>query len=149
MQHSYIRSVIQLFTIVRRQPRGVKLTLMYDNLQRPVHHDRNEWKSLFYPSLPFFNYIRFLNVSSPLPLHEMLVRGPGLFHFIEVANEAVAKWCVTENYCLNCPLHWDRGSTVVKVLRYTSEGHWFDSRLEFFIEIILPIALWPWGRLSL
>jgi hypothetical protein len=29
----------------------------------------------------------------------------------------------------------DRGSTVVKVLCYKSEGHWFDSRLEFFIDI--------------
>ena len=43
------------------------------------------------------------------------------------------------------------GGTVVKVLCYKSEGRWFDSRwsLEFFIDIILPIALWPWGRLSL
>jgi hypothetical protein len=40
------------------------------------------------------------------------------------------------------------GGTVVKVLCYKSEGRWFDSRwchLEFFIDIILPIALWPWG----
>jgi hypothetical protein len=25
-------------------------------------------------------------------------------------------------------LSWNRGSTVVKVLRYKSEGHWFDPR---------------------
>jgi len=45
----------------------------------------------------------------------------------------------------------DRGGTVVKVLRYKSECRWLDSRLslEIFIDIILPIALWPWGRLSL
>ena len=42
----------------------------------------------------------------------------------------------------------DRSGTVVKALRYKSEGRWFNPRwclLEFFIDIILPIELWPWG----
>jgi hypothetical protein len=41
--------------------------------------------------------------------------------------------------------------SVVKGLGYKSEGHWFNSRWRhwnFFIDIILPIALRPWGRPS-
>jgi hypothetical protein len=46
----------------------------------------------------------------------------------------------------------DRGSTVVKVLRYKSEGRWFDPRWchwNFSLTKIFLIALWPWRRISL
>ena len=46
----------------------------------------------------------------------------------------------------------DRGSTVVKVLCYKSEGRWFDPswcQWSFHWHKILLISLRPWGRLSL
>ena len=36
---------------------------------------------------------------------------------------------------------------MVEALRYKPEGCDFDSMvtLEFFIDIILPVSIWPWG----
>jgi hypothetical protein len=41
---------------------------------------------------------------------------------------------------------------LVEALRYTPQGRWFNfpmSSLEFFIDLIILAAKWPWDRLRL
>ena len=41
-------------------------------------------------------------------------------------NSVYSLLLITENIMITTCVLWDRGSTVVKVLRYKSEGRWFD-----------------------
>jgi len=45
--------------------------------------------------------------------------------------------------------YFNTRGVVVKALRYKPAGRFPMVSLEFFSDIILPVALWPWDRLSL
>jgi len=56
---------------------------------------------------------------------------PCILHVAQTVNTVQLQHCMPQKHGLfqvyNC--EWDRGSTVVKVFCYKSEGRWFDSRL--------------------
>ena len=66
---------------------------------------------------------------------------------------------VTENFAIMrfviCPRHYIlRGTTVAQWLRCCAKKRKVSSSIpdgvmEFFIDIILPVALWLWGRIGL
>jgi hypothetical protein len=64
--------------------------------------------------------------------------------FVRSLNIMKPKFCYVSKFAL-CHVV----AQLVKALRYKTESRGVDSCLQFFIDIILPAALWSWIRLSL
>jgi hypothetical protein len=88
-----------------------------------------------YPMIVLFRVFRLFYSDIPGSCSKVTVR------ITYLQSIRCTKFCflkfVTYTRCDQYITLGDRGSTVVKVLRYKSEGRWFDSRLchEFFIYI--------------
>jgi len=76
------------------------------------------------------------------------------FKILIAYNGGYSNWISSKFSCLYIYIYYlgDRGSTMVKVLCYKSEVRCFDPswcQWIFHWYKILPIAIWPWSRLSL
>ena len=70
-------------------------------------------------------------------------------HASEYRSESLSLDIVNSYYNFYSGMWGDRGGTVVKVLYYKSEVSWFDSRLEFFSDLILqPLTEMSTRRIS-
>ena len=96
----------------------------------------------------------------PLTLHSITFQNIWILINTVGRTWNLTRWCYSVSHvsCSTalstspCTSQGDRGSTVVKVLCYKSEGRWCDpswSQWIFHWHKILLIALWPWGWLSL